>query len=174
MRKNQIPHVPEFYQTYIKTVGDERLIEILNSNQENTQKLLFDVTEEEGNYRYAEGKWTLKEVVSHLIDVERIMSYRALRIARKDTTELPGFNENDYVVHAQAEKRRMADLSREFAMVRRATIELFRSFDAETMLLVGTANNLPMSVLLLGFIIGGHENHHIAIIKERYLKEVTV
>jgi hypothetical protein len=174
MRKNQIPNVPDFYQPYIESVGEERLIEVLNINQENTQKLLFDVTEDEGNFRYAEGKWSLKEVVSHLIDVERIMSYRALCIARKDTTELPGFNENDYVANCQADKRRMADLAREFAMVRRATIELFRSFDDETLLQMGNANKLPMSVLLLGFIIAGHENHHIAVIKERYLKDKEV
>jgi len=171
MRKNQIQRVPEFYQSYIETVGDERLIEILHNNQEDTQKLLFDVSEEDGNYRYAEGKWSLKEVISHLIDVERIMSYRALRIARKDTTELPGFNENDYVTNGHADQRRMADLSREFAMVRRSTIELFRSFDDETLFYEGTANKYPMSVLLLGFIIAGHENHHIAVIKERYLKD---
>ena len=173
MRKNQIVSVPEFYQRYITSVGDERLIEILNSNQENTQKLLFDVTEEEGNYRYAAGKWSLKEVIGHLIDVERIMSYRALRIARRDTTELPGFDENDYVTNGNASSRRMADLAREFAMVRRATIELFRSFDDETLLLEGTANNARMSVLLLGFIIAGHENHHIAVIQERYLKQLA-
>jgi hypothetical protein len=174
MRKNQISYIPEFYKRYIESVGEERIIEILNINQENTQKLLFDVTEEEGNFRYAEGKWSLKEVVSHLIDVERIMSYRALCIARKDTTELPGFDENAYVTNSQADKRRMADLAREFAMVRRATIEQFRSFDDETLLQVGTANKHPMSVLLLGFIIAGHENHHIKIIKERYLQDKEV
>ena len=96
---------------------------------------------------------------------------RALCIARNDATELPGFDENSYVAHSQADKRSLADLAREFAMVRRATIELFRSFDEDTLLQIGTANKLPMSVALLGFIIGGHENHHIAIIKERYLKE---
>jgi uncharacterized damage-inducible protein DinB len=174
MRKSQISYTPDFYRPYIESVGEERLIEVLNNNQENTQKLLFDVTEDEGNFRYAEGKWSLKEVVSHMIDVERIMSYRALCIARKDTTEFPGFDENAYVAHSNADKRRMADLAREFAMVRRATIELFRSFDDETLLHIGTANKLPMSVLLLGFIIAGHENHHINVIKERYLKEQEV
>jgi uncharacterized damage-inducible protein DinB len=174
MRKNQIAYIPEFYQRYIESVGEERIVEVLNTNQENTQKLLFDVTEDEGNFRYAEGKWSLKEVVSHLIDVERIMSYRALCIARKDVTELPGFDEDAYVANSQADKRRMADLAREFAMVRRATIEQFRSFDDEALLQTGTANKSQMSVLLLGFIIAGHENHHIKIIKERYLQEKEI
>ncbi len=171
MRKSQIAYTPDFYKPYIESVGEERLIEVLNNNQENTQKLLFDVTEDEGNFRYADGKWSLKEVVSHMIDVERIMGYRALCIARKDNTELPGFDENEYVKNSQADKRRMADLAREFAMVRRATLELFRSFDDETLVHIGNANKQPMSVLLLGFIIAGHENHHISVIKERYLKE---
>jgi hypothetical protein len=169
MQKHQIPAVPPFYQGYINSVGEEDLLEILNRNQENTQKLLFNLTEEQGNLRYAEGKWSVKEVVVHLIDTERIMCYRALRFARRDKKELQGFEQDDYVANSGADTRKIADIAREFAMVRRATIELFRSFDEDTMLQSGLANQNELYVLALGFIIAGHENHHIKIIRERYL-----
>jgi DinB superfamily len=170
MFKHQIPACPEYYKTYINAVsGDENLLEVLNRNQELTQKVLFNLTEAQAGFRYAPEKWSVKEILVHLIDTERIMSYRALRFARQDYQELAGFEQNDYVKSSQADRRKIADIAREFAMVRRATIELFRSFDEEAMLRKGIASHNELYVVTLGFVIAGHENHHMRIIKEKYL-----
>lgn len=121
------------------------------------------------NYRYAENKWTIKDIILHLIDAERVFSYRALRIARNDKTALPGFEENDYVNEANASDRSLPSLLEEYKMVRNATICLFKSFNEEQMLRIGTASNCSVSVRAIGIIIQGHEKHHIEIVKERYL-----
>ncbi|MEQ3662139.1 MAG: DinB family protein [Flavobacterium sp.] len=121
------------------------------------------------NYRYLEEKWTIKDIFLHLIDAERIFAYRALRIARNDITELPGFEENDYVMEAKASDRSLPSLLEEYKMVRNSTICLFKSFTNEQMLRLGTASDCKVSVRAIGVIIQGHEKHHLEIIKERYL-----
>src|SRR5690606_18442301 len=125
--------------------------------------------ENQGLYSYAHGKWTLKEVLIHCIDTERIMSYRALRFARNDQTELPGFEQNDYVPQSEANSRKMADLIEEYKILRQSTILLFKSFSDDVLKRAGVANGNPISVRALGFVISGHELHHLNVCKERYL-----
>jgi hypothetical protein len=120
-------------------------------------------------HRYAEGKWSIQEIVGHLIDTERILAYRARRIGRGDKVALPGFEENDYVPAAQHEAVAWDELIAEFESVRRSTIELFRHFPASAWEQVGNANGHPMSLRALSYIIPGHVEHHTAIIRERYL-----
>jgi len=120
-------------------------------------------------YRYADGKWTIKEIIQHLMDAERIFTYRALRIARKDQTPLPGFEQDDYVLPSQANKRSMEDLLNEFKAIKMATVSLYDSFSEEMLMELGTASNNPISVRAIGFIIMGHEIHHCDVIKDRYL-----
>ena len=120
-------------------------------------------------YSYAEGKWTIKELVQHIIDAERVLSYRALRFSRNDTTNLSGFDEDWYVANSNGNERNFKDMLQEFIHVRNSTILLFKSFKPEMLLINGTASNSDMSVRALGFIIAGHQTHHLKIIKEKYL-----
>ena len=121
------------------------------------------------DYRYAEGKWTIKDILQHLVDAERVFAYRALCFARNDKTELPGFEEDDYVIEANANKRSIQDLLTELLIVRQSSLALFKSFNDEQLMRIGTASNNPMSVRALGFIIIGHQNHHQRVFEERYL-----
>lgn len=132
--------------------------------------LVRSIPEEKGLHRYAEGKWTIKEVLNHLQDVERVMAYRALRFSRNDKTDLPGFEENDYGPEANAHARTISQLADEMERLRRSTLDLFSSFSEEMMQRQGTANKKNVSVLALGYIIAGHEVHHFKLFNERYLK----
>jgi len=158
-----------FYSSYVKRLGNADLLEVLKTSELEVLDSLSDLPEEKYLYRYAEGKWTIKELLLHIIDAERVFTYRALRFARKDSTDLPGFDEDWYVDHCYANERTASDLLKEFSEVRAATIRLFKSFSEETLMLSGTANGNAMSVRALGFIIAGHALHHLQIIKERYL-----
>ena len=141
----------------------------LKTQEEEVVSFLKNIPLEKQDFRYAEGKWTIKDLILHMIDVERIFSYRALRISRNDTTALPGFEENDYVVHANANKRSFESLIEEYISVRKATISLFSSFTEEQYMRIGVASNNAVSVRALGYIILGHEKHHILVVEERYL-----
>jgi uncharacterized damage-inducible protein DinB len=121
------------------------------------------------DYRYAEGKWTIKEIIQHIIDTERIFSYRALRISRNDKTPLPGFEENDYVDNTDANKRGLQELLTELSAVRHATLLLFKSFSEEQLARIGIASENEISVRAIGFIIIGHQKHHQKVFEERYL-----
>lgn len=157
------------YKSYILALGNVELFEILNDSFEDLLKTVKDISEEKLVFRYDEGKWTIKELLQHLIDTERIMSYRALRFSRNDATELQGFDENWYVENSNGNDRNFKDLVDEFTSTRRASISLFKSFTNEMLTLSGTANGSDMTVRALGFIIAGHQVHHLKIIKERYL-----
>ena len=124
---------------------------------------------EKHDYRYAEGKWTIKEVVQHMMDGERVFTYRALRFARKDETHVPGFDENLFAQTAKADKRNWNEMVEEFAALRKASESMFASFDNEQLESEGVASERSIYVLGLGFIVAGHVNHHCGIIKERYL-----
>jgi uncharacterized damage-inducible protein DinB len=159
-----------FYANYIAQVSDEyTLIEELEISLHRFIKFVQDIPMDKFDYRYAAGKWTIKDIILHLIDAERIFAYRALRFARNDKTDLPGFEENDYVNEANANSRSIMDMLTEFSAVRHATLLLFKSFSDDKLLRVGTANNNQMSVRALGFVIIGHQNHHQRIFEERYL-----
>jgi uncharacterized damage-inducible protein DinB len=159
-----------FYKPYIEEIGQELTIqsglELIGSEFVD---LINSLSEDKLNFAYAENKWTIKEVIVHLIDAERIFSYRALRFARNDKTDLSGFEENDYVPFSDANKRSKSGLIAEFKTVRASTISLFQSFSDEMLLRVGTIGGNAMSVRALGFIILGHQKHHINVVKERYL-----
>jgi hypothetical protein len=158
-----------FYKTYIESLENVELIDVLTSSSNELISILDNLSEEKFNYSYDIGKWTIKELLQHLIDTERIMSYRALRFSRNDTTILQGFDENIYVENCNANKRNSKELIDEFKAVRTATLLLFNSFDTSMLLKMGNANNSGMSVRALGFMIAGHVLHHLKIIKERYL-----
>lgn len=157
------------YKHYILELGNVDLFEILNASSEELLETIKGLSEEKMVFRYEEGKWSIKELLQHLIDTERIMSYRALRFSRNDATELQGFDENWYVENSNGNDRNSNDLVEEFTCNRRASISLFKSFTREMMQLSGTANGSEMTVRALGFIIAGHQMHHLKIIKERYL-----
>lgn len=158
-----------YYKPYIEALGEVDLLNELEHSFIPFIDFLNTIPTEKLEYRYAEGKWTIKDIVQHLIDAERIFAYRALRIARKDQTPLPGFEENEYVETAFANNRTMEDLMEEFAIVRKATLSLFKTFTEEQLMNMGTASEKPVSVRAIGFITLGHQKHHEKIIKERYL-----
>lgn len=158
-----------FYGTYIKKTSNLTLREGLKSSGDKTISFLESLPKDKLEYRYAQGKWTIKEIIQHLMDAERVFSYRALRIARQDETPLPGFEQDDYIQPSQANKRSIEDLINEFKAIRLSTISLFDSFSNDMLMQLGTASNSPVSVRAIGFIIMGHEIHHCEVIKERYL-----
>jgi len=158
-----------FYAGYIAKVPDGDLLRTLEQQDEDTMALLAAVPELKGSFAYAPGKWTLKDVIGHIADSERVFAYRALRIARGDQTPLPGFDENDWVSSAGCAGRTLADLLGELRAVRAGTLALLRHLPAEAPTRRGTANNIEFSVRALAWIIAGHERHHLGIIRERYL-----
>lgn len=159
-----------FYESYLSKVSNEyTLIEELEISVHRMIKFVQNIPLDKFDYRYAEGKWTIKDILQHLIDTERIFAYRALRFARNDMTELAGFKENDYAIQAKANVRTIQDLLTELAVVRQATLSLFKSFSEEQLLRKGIASNTIISVRALGFTIIGHQNHHQQVFEERYL-----
>jgi hypothetical protein len=157
----------EYYAKYIKLVGDDAL-GALRAQSASTPRLLSGLSDAQAMHRYAPGKWSVKEVVGHLLDGERVFSYRALRIARADATPMPGFDENAWVPAAHFDRRPMPDLVADYQTVRAATVALFSSFDEEALTRVGTANDNPFSVRALAHIIAGHELHHVGLLRDRY------
>ncbi len=158
-----------YYKPYIEALGDVELLSELQFSLKRFLDFLKSIPQEKYEYRYAEGKWTIKDIVQHLIDAERIFAYRALRIARKDQTSLPGFDENNYVNAAQANSRDFAELLEEFELVRKTTSILFKTFTQEQLTQLGIASEKSVSVRAIGFICIGHQSHHEKIIRERYL-----
>jgi len=160
-----------FYEPYIKALdkNEKSILENLNDTHIEALALLKDLPETKQHYRYAEGKWTIRELIQHIIDAERVLSYRALRFARRDAKDLAGFEEDDYVKNSNGDTRDYNDLLEEFSAVRNATILLFNSFTDEALPRIGSANGSIISVRALGFIISGHLQHHLTIIKDRYL-----
>jgi DinB superfamily len=158
-----------YYDTYISEVTEGDLLETLGALRDGTAALLAGLTKAQADYRYAEGKWSLKEVICHVADAERIFSYRALRIARGDEMPLASFDEDIYVRTSGCSRRTLPDLARELRTVREATLALFASLDEAAWMRVGTASNKRISVRALGYIIAGHERHHIRVVRERYL-----
>lgn len=159
----------EYYSQYIKQSGNANLLDVLKESAQALNSLFETISDEKMNYKYAEDKWTIKDMLLHIIDAERVFAYRALRFARADKTNLPGFEHNDYVVVANANDRSKASLLNEYNAQRESTIQLFSNFTDEMLMQIGVASGNPMSVRALGFVTAGHETHHCNIIKERYL-----
>lgn len=171
MNSNQLPsnEYSKFNATYIHPLENTNLIEELEICLHDFIRFVQNIPMDKFDYRYAEGKWTIKDIIQHIIDTERIFSYRALRISRNDQTPLPGFEENSYVEHTNANDRSIQQLLTEMAAVRQSTLLLFKSFTQEQLQLIGTASDHPISVRAIGFIIIGHQKHHQRIFQERYL-----
>jgi uncharacterized damage-inducible protein DinB len=169
MTKPDIEAVPIFYKGYVENVKDMDVLEALKQSSKVMLTMIRALPEEKGEYRYAEGKWSIKELLNHMMDAERIFAYRALRFARADKTPLSGFEENDYAPKANAHARSLRQLSDEMERLRLTTIDLYSSFTPEMMSREGTANSNKLSVLHLGYVIAGHETHHRKVLSERYL-----
>jgi uncharacterized damage-inducible protein DinB len=161
---------PPYAIMYIKLLPDDGLLlKHLKENFDKTKEFILSLPEEKLTYRYAKNKWTIKEILVHIIDDERIYAYRALCFARNDKTELPGFEQDDYALFSNANERSIENILNEYEAVRNATITLFESFDEAALLRKGIANKNRATVRALGYHLAGHELHHINIIKEKYL-----
>jgi hypothetical protein len=159
----------DFYNAYIELAPEQTPAKSIKKSTAQFKKFLKSIPEKKINYAYAKDKWTIKELLQHLIDAERVFSYRALTFARKDVAHLPSFDENSWAANAAVKKRKWKDLVEEFMLVRQANELLFASFDDEHLLCEGTASNKKINVAAIGFICAGHVMHHIRIIRERYL-----
>jgi uncharacterized damage-inducible protein DinB len=171
MNASQLPKTEyaAYYENYVKATEEAILLDELEICLHDFIRFVQNIPMDKFDYRYAEGKWTIKDIIQHLIDAERVFSYRALRISRNDKTPLPGFDENDYVDEAHANHRSLQELLTEFSALRYATLLLFKSFTPEQLIKMGTASEQPISVRALGFIIIGHQKHHQKVFQERYL-----
>lgn len=158
-----------YMAAYLSTVGDVNLVEELEISVHRFIRFVRDIPMDKYDYRYAEGKWTIKDIIQHLIDVERVFSYRAMAFARGEVQALPGFDEQAYAREALGHKRHLTSLLSEFSEVRHASITLFKGFSPELLLRKGTANGASVSVRAIGFALIGHQNHHQAVFQERYL-----
>ncbi len=166
------PGVDEYapsYAGYVNAVPDGELLMLLRDQLAETEALLREFSGARGDHRYAPGKWTVKEVVGHIADSERVFSYRALRFARGDRTPLPGFEQEDYIRGGNFAARPLPEIAGELRSVRMATITLFAGMSEEALMRRGPANNAEVSVRALAWIIAGHERHHARIVRERYL-----
>jgi len=163
--------LPPFYKNYVMQVYTLDVREALRSSGTQTAALIASIPEEMGEYRYAAEKWSIKELLCHMMDAERIFCYRALRFSRNDSTPLAGFEENDYAPQANAQGRTLQQIAIEMKNLRISTIDLFASFSPEMLKRTGSANGNLISVVNLGYIVAGHETHHCNVLKERYLKK---
>lgn len=168
MNRPQSDEFAPYYATYIDTVGDNVLSE-LEHQQHAFPEFLAGISAEKADFAYAPGKWTIKEMLGHIIDTERIMTYRAMRIARNDQTPLASFDEDTYVANAHFKDRTLESLAQEFATLRQANLFLYKSLNETELNHMGTASSKPVSVRALLFILAGHVNHHRRILEERYL-----
>lgn len=169
MARPNLNEVPVFYHNYIRLVPEKDLLSALRNQTPVLLRFLNRIPPAKRNYRYARGKWTIQELVQHIIDAERVFTYRALCFARQDQTPLPGFDENSYAASSRAQKRNWKDLMLELKSLRQSTELLFASFDRKQLDSKGTANNNPISVRAIGFIVAGHAWHHVNVLRERYL-----
>ena len=159
-----------YYERYISLVHTDDIVATFQKQAQDMHAFLSPLSAQQAEFRYAPGKWSVKEVLGHVNDTERIMSYRALRIARGDKTPIEGFEQDDYVSNGKFDRRTLQDLLEEFMTIRKATVQLLRHFDAEAGEHRGTANNKEISARAVVYVIAGHELHHRRILQEKYLK----
>lgn len=157
-----------FYQTYIDKLGEGNIIEILQTQHDTTHSLIKSLTPEQALYRYEKGKWTVKEVIGHVIDTERVFAYRTLAISRKDRNELPGFDQDEYVDAAAFNNRSLQSLADDYDAQRNAGIHLFNGLAKEMLDRKGVANGYELTVRAIPFIVAGHERHHLGLLQNRY------
>jgi uncharacterized damage-inducible protein DinB len=169
IRRPEQQEYAAYYHTYISKVPDGEILEILAAQNEKTLQLLRTISEQKANHRYAPGKWSIKEMIGHVVDAERVFAYRALCFARNDPGPFPEMEQNDYVENGNFGARTLADIAEEFRLVRQSNIRLFQSFDEEISLRKGIASGFEFTVRALVYITAGHELHHVGILQERYL-----
>src|SRR5262245_27305873 len=158
-----------YYETYVSLVPSDEIVGTLKKQSEQMLAFIKSIPESRGSFRYEEGKWSIKEVIGHLIDGERVFAYRALRFARHDNTPLSVFEQDDFIRGGSFDSRTLSDLAEEYEAVRRSTICLFGSLTQNAWSSFGNANNDEVSVRALAFIIAGHERHHSEVLRSRYL-----
>ena len=159
-----------YYQSYIDQVSESDILPALRSQLDELDVLLARVEPPQETYRYGEGKWSMREIVGHLIDGERVFGYRAFCIARGEQQNLPGFDQDDYMVTSHYDQMELEDLLSELRLIRLGNIAMFRTLDEEAWSRVGVANSNSVSVRALAFIMAGHVRHHMNVLRERYLK----
>lgn len=169
MNRPETHEFAPYYNTYVSTVEGNEVLPVLKSQVAELRSNFSQMPDEKGTFAYAEGKWTLKEALSHLIDGERIFAYRILRISRGDQTPIEGFEQDDYIATSNANNRSFADLLDEFDLQRQSNLILVNNISDEGSRLMGTASGNPISVRALTYIMAGHVTHHLRVIKERYL-----
>jgi uncharacterized damage-inducible protein DinB len=172
MNRPESSEYADYYASYISKVPGSDVLGVLESQRLQMLQLFTGRSERDGSFRYAPGKWTVKEVLGHITDTERIFTYRALRFARADQTPLPGFEQDDYVRSSAFSERTLASLAEEFGAVRSASIGLFRSFKEDVWSRRGSANQKEVTVRALAFITAGHQVHHRIILEERYFPAI--
>jgi uncharacterized damage-inducible protein DinB len=158
-----------FYETYVRLVSEDDLVKALQSSLEEITENLALITTDKADHAYAEGKWTLKELLQHMIDTERVFSFRAMAFARGEQQDLPGFDENAYAQTAKVSARNLQEMKEELLSLRRAVYFMFKGFTEEDLQRSGTANNNKVTVNAIGYITIGHVRHHFGVIRERYL-----
>lgn len=171
MKRPEKTEYAAYYETYVSLVDETDIVPTLQNQLTETQNLLAEITEEKAAHAYAEGKWTIKELIGHLIDGEKIFAYRALRVARGDETPMEGYEQDGYIENGNFNDVSLAELTEEFSLLRRANILFFKNLSNEAWLRTGTANDSAVSVRALAFIIVGHVRHHANILKTRYLNQ---
>lgn len=168
MKRTDIYPMPEFFERYINLIDDVELKEAFAISVQELKQLPIDTWEAIGSKVYAPGKWTIKDILQHMIDTERILTYRALCIARGESARLPAFDEESYAQHTDASNRTLEDLINELSLVRASSLAMFNSFTEEMLQRSGLSFRGSYSALALGFIVAGHQRWHLKIIKERY------
>lgn len=169
MSKPKPAEYDPYYETYVSLVPEQNVVEVLAEQSAELETLISLLPESMGAHRYADGKWSIKEVLGHLIDGERMFAYRVLRVSRGDETPIEGFEQDGYIENAHSNDRTFAELLEEFTLLRHANLLMFKTFTNETWQRIGTANNVKISVRALAFIMAGHIRHHVSILRTRYL-----
>ena len=168
-RKPQANESSEYFKRYINLVETENIVAALKNQLTDIEQFFREWPRNKWDHAYAEGKWTIKEVLIHMMDAERILAYRALRIARNDATSLSGFDQDEFAPFMNAANRTAESIMGEYRAVRMATIALFENLDDAASSRIGTASNAPASPLAMAFVIAGHELHHMHVIREKYI-----
>lgn len=158
-----------YYETYVSLVPETEIVSVLDNQQAELLEIFREITEEKGSHAYAEGKWTIKELLGHLIDGERIFGYRALRISRSDATPIEGFEQDGYIENSNFRNTKLSDLLDELLYLRKANVIFFQNLSDDAWTKMGAASDSPVSVRALAYIMTGHIRHHIRILRERYL-----
>lgn len=168
MRPAETDYAP-YYKNYIDKIKGDKILDILNQQTKELQNILNSFPESKGNHTYADGKWTVKEVIGHMMDTERVFAFRAFSIARGEKQPLPGFEQDDYVIEGKFNSRNLFDLVYEYRLMRESNLLLFRSFDNEMLSKRGIASGYEVTVNALLYMIAGHTKHHLELLREKYL-----